>query len=84
MAVALRLYSRQGCHLCEEARDRLLEISTASDFTLVVADIDADPQLQREYALRIPVLLDIELNQIVAEQVINIDVVRAHLSGRSR
>lgn len=55
---ALRLLGRQGCGLCEEMHEALLAFGR--DFPLPAieeVDIDTDPELQRRYGLRIPVLL---------------------------
>ena len=50
----LRLYSRQGCCLCEGLEERLLALLPPS--ALDVVDVDADPGLQARYGLRVPVL----------------------------
>lgn len=46
------LYSRPGCHLCDEARAALE--SEAIAFTEV--DISADPGLEAEYGTLVPVV----------------------------
>ena len=50
------LYGRPGCHLCEQARDLLLEIRAQHPFELVERDIEADDDLLRRYLERIPVV----------------------------
>ncbi len=51
----LLLYSRPGCHLCEElAAD--LEPMLAGRAVIEIVDISEDPALERRYGLRIPVL----------------------------
>lgn len=52
--MALTLYQRDGCHLCEEAL-ALLHAEGLAD-GLVLVDIDEDPALGVDYGLRIPVL----------------------------
>jgi len=52
--MALRLYHREECHLCEEAL-ALLHAAGLAD-GLAMLDIDADPALGIDYGLRIPVL----------------------------
>jgi hypothetical protein len=54
-ALALLLYSRRGCCLCEglEAKLRALDPAPA----LRVVDVDDDPALQARYGLEVPVLL---------------------------
>ena len=49
------LYTRRGCHLCEAAEDMLVVHAPAA--TVKIVDIDADPDLQRLYGLRVPVLM---------------------------
>ena len=50
----LLLYSRRGCHLCETAEDMLA--AHAGPGTVKIVDVDADPDLQRLYGSRVPVL----------------------------
>lgn len=51
------LYSRPGCHLCDDARDVLLAERRRAPFDLVEIDIEGDERLLREYGVRIPVVL---------------------------
>jgi glutaredoxin len=46
------LYTRQGCHLCDEAAELLGRYG----FSLTKVDIDADPQLQARYTTCVPVV----------------------------
>ena len=48
----LVLYSRDGCHLCDQAREVLLRVGHPFD----EVDIEADPELHRKYLERIPVV----------------------------
>ena len=50
----LRLYTRQGCCLCEGLRERLEALEPAP--RLLPLDVDADPELLARYDLRVPVL----------------------------
>jgi len=50
------LYTRAGCHLCEEARQVIDAVRTRAAFELEVLDIDADPLLQRLYNEEVPVI----------------------------
>ena len=50
----LLLYTRRGCHLCEAAEDMVAAHDRAA--AVEILDIDADPDLQRLYGLRVPVL----------------------------
>jgi glutaredoxin len=50
------LYTRVGCHLCEEAERVLREERAATPFHLELVDIDRDPELVRRYGVRVPVV----------------------------
>jgi glutaredoxin len=50
------LYGREGCCLCDEARDVLLRVREHHAFELVERDIEADETLLRSYLERIPVV----------------------------
>jgi len=53
----LTLYSRQGCHLCEDMERHLRELSNQLPFDLEVIDIDRDPVLLEKYNTLVPVLM---------------------------
>jgi hypothetical protein len=53
----LALYSREGCHLCEELLAELAPWAAARDVAVELRDVDADPVARRRYGHRIPVLL---------------------------
>ena len=55
--IALTLYSRPGCHLCEEMKATLDRVARSIPLTLSVVDISADAALEERYGLEIPVLL---------------------------
>lgn len=50
------LYTRAGCHLCDEARATILEVQAAVPFALEEIDIESSDQLVRDYGVRIPVV----------------------------
>jgi glutaredoxin len=50
------LYSRPGCHLCDEARATLARVRSELPFALEERDIERDPALLRAYLERIPVV----------------------------
>lgn len=54
--LVVTLYSRQDCHLCEEARDQLHQLQAELPHRLKVVDIDRDLALQRAYGFEIPVV----------------------------
>ena len=50
------LYTRAGCHLCEDAKAVLDAARCKADFRLEVKDIDGDPELRRLYTDEVPVI----------------------------
>ena len=53
---AVTLYSKPDCHLCVQARETLIELSSDMDFELLEVDITTDEALHRAYFERIPVV----------------------------
>jgi hypothetical protein len=50
------MFTRQGCHLCEEAWQVLQDAQRRFRFTLRQVDVDADPALVELYGLHVPVV----------------------------
>ncbi|HEX3831710.1 MAG TPA: glutaredoxin family protein [Solirubrobacteraceae bacterium] len=50
------LFGREGCCLCDEAREVLLRVRDQRPFVLRERDIDGDEALLRAYLERIPVV----------------------------
>jgi hypothetical protein len=57
--IALTLYSRPGCHLCDEMKAIVQRVTRAANVpvTMEEVDISTDPDLEARYGLEIPVLL---------------------------
>jgi glutaredoxin len=55
-AVEVVVYSRNGCHLCEEAKALLEKEQRRYPFALSVVDVDSDPELVRLFAEEVPVV----------------------------
>jgi glutaredoxin len=51
------LYSRPGCHLCDDARAVIEAQRFRTPFDLDEIDIETDDELVKEYGIRIPVVL---------------------------
>nr|AUN35797.1 hypothetical protein [uncultured bacterium] len=49
------LYTREGCHLCDDARDLLAKFQSALP-EIEEVDIDADPELQEKFTDCVPVV----------------------------
>jgi len=54
--VAVRLYERAGCHLCDDAHRALRRIGLDRPLEIERVDIATEPDLERRYVIRIPVL----------------------------
>jgi glutaredoxin len=54
--VIVTLYSRPGCHLCDEAREALARVREQAAFALEEVDIESDDALHVRYLERIPVV----------------------------
>ena len=54
---ALTLYSRPGCHLCDEMKAVVDLVARWVPFTIDIIDVSNDPRLEAQYGLEIPVLL---------------------------
>jgi glutaredoxin len=50
------LYSKPGCHLCEDARALLESMAPRHPLRIEEVDIRSDPGLFRKYDIRIPVI----------------------------
>ena len=56
-APALTLYSKPGCHLCEDLAELLDELRPAWGFSVSEIDITRDAELFARYRHEIPVLM---------------------------
>ena len=52
----IRMYTRQGCRLCEEAWKQLQEAQAEWGFSLEAVDIDVDPELVKLHSEWVPVV----------------------------
>ena len=52
----LIIYSRPGCHLCEEAKQAIQASQCLDEYTLDEINIESDPDLLRRYKYDIPVI----------------------------
>jgi glutaredoxin len=78
MPAEVVLYTRPGCHLCDEARDALVALRGAGPrFELREVDIEGDERLLAAYMERIPV---VEVaGEVVSELTLDADAVRSRL-----
>lgn len=50
---AATMYTREGCHLCEQA----LQLLARHGITVTLVDIDRDPALRAQYSDCVPVVI---------------------------
>ena len=79
--IALTIYSRPGCHLCDEMKAVVRTVGRSVPITLEEIDISTDPDLEARYGLEIPVLM-VE-GKKAAKYRIGEGELRRMLSGRS-
>jgi len=55
--VILTIYSRPGCHLCDEMKAAVARVARTIPLALEDIDISTDPALEARYGVEIPVLM---------------------------
>lgn len=50
------IYSRSGCHLCEQAHQILLALQSEADYEITEIFIDGEPDLIELYGEQVPVI----------------------------
>jgi glutaredoxin len=58
VVLAMTIYSRPGCHLCDEMKAVVRRVTASSGAPIAIEEIDisTDPDLEARYGLEIPVL----------------------------
>lgn len=61
--VALTLYGRSWCHLCDDMLHALQSLQLTFDFQVTLVDVDSSPELESRFGEWVPVLMmgDVEL-----------------------
>jgi glutaredoxin len=54
--IRIEIYSRPGCHLCDEAKEVIERVGRRVPFNVSVINIDNDPALEKLYGEQIPVV----------------------------
>jgi glutaredoxin len=70
------LYTRPGCHLCDDARAALERVRARRPFALREVDIESDDRLLARYLERIPVVA------LDGEELFDFSVDEAELAAR--
>ncbi len=73
--IAVTIYSRPGCHLCDDMKALLTKVSRSIPLSIEEIDIYADDELEELYGLEIPVLF-IEGKKIAAGRIAEDALVR--------
>ena len=55
--IPITIYSRPGCHLCDEMKAIVQRVGSSIPLAIEEVDISADAELDRLYGIEIPVLL---------------------------
>jgi glutaredoxin len=55
-SIRIEIYSRPGCHLCDEAKEVIERVGRRFPFALSVINIETDPELEKLYGEEIPVV----------------------------
>jgi glutaredoxin len=56
MQPKITIYTRPGCHLCDEAKSNILAAAGAGAFDLEEVNVDLDPDLKSRYGNDVPVV----------------------------
>jgi glutaredoxin len=56
-SIQIEIYSRPGCHLCDEAKAVVEPLISRYPVELTVTDVDTDAALRASYGTEIPVVM---------------------------
>ena len=56
-SIRIEIYSRPGCHLCDDAKTAIEPLTCRYPIDLVVTDVDSDDALRQAYGSEIPVVM---------------------------
>ena len=51
------VYTRHGCHLCEDLLQQLYELQQTHNFNINEVDVDSNPRLIEQYGSQVPVVI---------------------------
>ncbi len=77
---SLRLYIREGCHLCEDMASELQRLVQHRDFHLELVDVERTPGKLDAYGSRVPVL-ESQDGECLSEYFLDEDKLMSYLSG---
>ena len=80
--VNITIYSKKDCHLCDVAKEKLLEIQQEFPFLIIEIDIESDKTAFEKYKHLIPV---IEIDgKIISSYMVNADELKKILRSKSQ
>jgi hypothetical protein len=80
--IALTIYSRPGCHLCDEMKAIVQRVARTMPISVEEIDISTNPALEAQYGLEIPVLL-VDGKKAAKYRIGEIELLKV-LAGRAR
>ncbi|MFP5505543.1 MAG: glutaredoxin family protein [Gammaproteobacteria bacterium] len=75
--MSLTLYTRRGCHLCEDFEQELRRLQAEMPFEVEIHDVDARPEWRAAYNDRVPLLL--AGSEEISRYFLDPDCLRRHL-----
>ena len=79
MTSGLTLYSRMGCHLCEDMETLLQPYLDEAGISLNLVYIDNKPELEQEYGTLVPVLK--ADNEEICHYFLDVKALQRYMSG---
>jgi len=75
--MSLTLYTRRGCHLCEDFEQELRRLQAEMPFEVEIRDVDARPEWRAAYNDQVPLLL--AGSEEIARYFLDVARLRGHL-----
>lgn len=79
--MSLILYTRIGCHLCEDFEQELQRQQQLLDFDVQIRDVDANPDWVKRYNDKVPVLLGRNQDQEICRYFFDPQALLAYLAS---
>jgi hypothetical protein len=75
--VSLILYTRRGCHLCEDFEQELRRLQAEAPFDIEIRDVDARPEWRTAFNGLVPLLL--AGSEEISRYFLDVERLRGHL-----
>ena len=53
----LKVYIRQGCHLCDDLLAQLQQLKSEYSFEFQTIDVDSHPELVKQHGTKVPIVM---------------------------